>query len=77
MKLQTYMRLRRLTANDVAGALKVTPHGVRRWLRRTRVPDEESLMALYIWSEGAVTPNDFYPLKTWDAFVERVRPSPA
>jgi transcriptional regulator with XRE-family HTH domain len=73
MRLQTYRELRGIDRNAAGDAIGVTPHAIGSWERGDKRPDEDNMMAIYIWSDGAVTPDDFYPLRQWDGFRRTAR----
>lgn len=40
---------------------------ISHWRRRERVPGKEDVAAIYRYTDGAVTPNDWYDLPELDA----------
>lgn len=62
MTLDEYMRKKKLANSVPAGVLKVTPEIIGLWRQFKRVPRATHMVAIYIWSKGAVEPNSFYKL---------------
>lgn len=64
MNLREYLRLTRQTEKEAADDLKVKQPVFNRWVNGTRIPNPGNMAAIFNWSNGVVTPNDFYPLGT-------------
>ncbi len=62
MKLDTYLKKKKLTAHDFAQQIGVADFTLQRYLAG-RVPTPEIVVSIYKTTEGKVAPNDFYNLK--------------
>lgn len=60
MKLKEYLNLANKDEKQAAIELNVTQPALNRWITGARKPCKKSLNDIYRWSNGAVTPNDFY-----------------
>ena len=60
MKLQDYLRIRKITNKNFANLLNISPVSLSRYLNSYRFPEKEILIKIYNLTEGLVTPNDFY-----------------
>jgi hypothetical protein len=65
MQLQAYLTLKGLSPDQFAERLTsrgvpTSTFGVRKWIRRERIPRAETLHAIREETEGAVTPADFF-----------------
>lgn len=59
MTLDEFMKLRGLKAADIAGHLGVHRSYLSRIRRGLAVPSPKQMKAVFAFTEGAVTPNDF------------------
>lgn len=62
MRLSEYVSIENLSIPQVAEQFNVTVEAVRSWIKGIKIPNPENMVAIYEWSNGAVTPNDFYDL---------------
>jgi len=62
MTLDSYMTLVNASSSQAGGCLMVTSGAVRRWRRGERIPNRDEMTRIYVWSNGAVQPNDFHDL---------------
>lgn len=62
MKLEKFMRDNGLTDKKVGKALKVAKMTVYRYRKGMIRPSNKVLEKIYKFTEGLVTPNDFYEL---------------
>lgn len=61
MKLNDFLRLTGMSARQFAKGIGVTPQSMSRYLHHGRVPRSQVMQRIYTVTQGAVTPNDFYP----------------
>lgn len=61
MHLKKFMQRKELSTADVAQALGVTMFSVQRYLNAGRIPDPRIIVEIWKLSDGAVTPNDWFP----------------
>jgi transcriptional regulator with XRE-family HTH domain len=59
MKLKCYREKLKKTLEECASELKTSPQNFSRW-ERGRIPSKEQMLIIVEWSNGEVTPNDFY-----------------
>jgi transcriptional regulator with XRE-family HTH domain len=62
MKIADYCKKKGLTLCELAPEVGVSPSGMSRYARGSRIPSPEVMRRIYIVTCGAVTPNDFYGL---------------
>jgi len=62
MKLQTYMNKNKLNDSQVASDIEVKPNSVYRYRTKRQRPDDKVMVRLYVYTDGKVSPNDFYNL---------------
>lgn len=60
MKLQEYLDRNNKKVGDLAGDLNLRHTVVLRWVRGKRYPRPESMQKIFEYTNGAVTPNDFF-----------------
>lgn len=60
MKLQEYLDKNNKKVSDLAGDLNLRHTVVLRWVRGKRYPRPESMQKIFEYTNGAVTPNDFF-----------------
>lgn len=60
MKLQEYLDRNNKKVSDLAGDLNLRHTVVLRWVRGKRYPRPESMQKIFEYTNGAVTPNDFF-----------------
>lgn len=54
---------RKITYADAARELDVSKQCVLLWVHGKAIPRREEVQKIYEWSDGQVTPNDFYNLQ--------------
>lgn len=59
MKIDEYIKLRRITYIKAAEELKVDYSTLYRWINSGAMPRPAKLKKIREWSSGAVTANDF------------------
>jgi transcriptional regulator with XRE-family HTH domain len=62
MKLAEWRRSREMTQQELADTLGCFVTSVARYEAGRRRPDDQTMMAIYVLSNGLVQPNDFYDL---------------
>lgn len=60
MKLNEYIEKTKLEVDKLADSLDVTPMCVYRYLSGKRIPNKEVMNKIYDFTNGEVTPNDFF-----------------
>lgn len=60
MKLIDFINENQKTQAEVAADLDTTQGAVSRWCNGDIIPRPQMMEKIIIWSEGKVTPNDFY-----------------
>lgn len=60
MKLKEYLKLHRITQQEMADALGVGRSAVAKWLGEERYPRPEMALAIKEWSKGKVKLEDLY-----------------
>lgn len=61
MKLVDYLERADITPQEFAAQIGVSAEAVRLYIRGERRPRSQILQAIQSKTDGAVTPNDFYP----------------
>ena len=59
MRLAEYLEATGQKPKQIADAVGVAEHSVRRWLRGDRTPDAPTMRVIYAVTKGLVTPKDF------------------
>ena len=62
MKIDSYLRQKNISGADLARAIGKSRATAHRIITGERLPDRESMQAIYKFTGGAVTANDFYGL---------------
>ena len=62
MKLKAYLQKNNKRAADMARALNIKHSVVLRWVKGLRVPTVENMQKIFAYTNGEVTPNDFYDI---------------
>lgn len=63
MKLSSYVKqIAEVSISEAARQLGEHRETVRLWVEEKSIPRKEQMSKIFLWSAGAVTPNDFYPL---------------
>jgi hypothetical protein len=62
MKLRDYIIAQGLSITEAARQLDIRYAAVHLWFHECRIPTEDNMRAIYVWSGGTVQPNDFYDL---------------
>lgn len=68
MKLKDYISMIGITPAEASRSLSkargivVSPQVMYLWCAGERIPRPDNMRDIYIWSQGAVTPGDFYDL---------------
>ena len=62
MRLGDHIVARELSFAEAGRQCGVTTSEIRRFARGERIPRPATMARIYLWSGGAVTPNDFYDL---------------
>ena len=70
MLLEEYCKKMDLNDTDCAKALGVHRETFRLWRLHQNVPSEKHMVAIYIWSGGAVEPNSFYDLPDLQSYPQ-------
>lgn len=73
MKLKEFRVGKGLSVEECAARHGVSDVGWGHWETGRRIPGKKRMVDLFIWSAGAVQPNDFYPLP--DLHVRRLSKS--
>ncbi len=60
MKLTDWMKRDGVERQFFALRIAVTPMAVGRYVRGERIPEKDTMAAIYRETSGEVTPNDFY-----------------
>lgn len=60
MKLAKYLKKQKLKISHLATEFGVVHCVVRRWCIGEVIPDRKNMQKIFKWSNGEVTPNDFY-----------------
>lgn len=60
MTLQEYLAKNNKKVSDLAGDLNLQHTVVLRWVKGKRYPRPESMQKIFEYTNGAVTPNDFF-----------------
>lgn len=64
MKLQEYLETNNKTVADLARACEVKHTVALRWANGARIPSRENMQKIFAYTNGEVTPNDFYDINT-------------
>lgn len=70
MKLQEFLQKKNKRPADMARDLKLKHSVVLRWVKGLRVPTPENMQKIFAYTNGAVTPNDFFNINE-DEFKEK------
>ena len=62
MKLQTYLKKHNKRTADMARDFCLKHCIVRRWVKGLCVPTVENMQKIFAYTNGEVTPNDFYDI---------------
>lgn len=62
MKLQEYLNGIGLSHTAAAAEMEFSRAAVSNWCSGARIPRQDEMRAIYLWSGGLVQPNDFYDL---------------
>ena len=60
MQLSSYLEQNNLRPADLARELDVVHCVARRWVVGEVIPSKEYMQKIFAYTNGAVTPNDFY-----------------
>ena len=60
MKLTEWLEREGIGRRDFASRIHVTPMALGRYERCERIPEKETMAAIFRETGGAVAPNDFY-----------------
>lgn len=60
MKLQEYLKHKKKKIADMSRDFGVTHCVVRVWVTGERIPSLENMQKIFEYTNGAVTPNDFF-----------------
>lgn len=60
MQLQTYLELKGISEKQFAEAVGGSEGGVKKWVRRERIPRPDAMRKIVKATDGAVTPDDFF-----------------
>lgn len=63
-KMKKFLKNEGLTIAAFARLIGVSPVSVSRYLSGDRFPDQKTMQSIYEATNGEVTPNDFYGIKT-------------
>ena len=64
MKLSDFFKINKTKVNDFAMQVGVVRSAVYSYAKGEKVPSRETMQKIYKLTNGQVTPNDFYDLKT-------------
>ena len=73
MKLSEWRERENWTQQQLAEALGCTVSTVWRYEQGQRDPDVDTKRRIYLVTDGAVEPNDFYPLPLWRRALDAAR----
>lgn len=62
LKLGDWRRRRGLTQLQLSDALATTLSSVCRYENGTRIPEPEMMRKIYVFTEGSISPDNFYDL---------------
>lgn len=60
MKLDDYIKLRKIGVKECAKELGVYPFTISRWISGNRIPRKDTLIKIAKWSNQCVMPTDFF-----------------
>lgn len=60
MQLHAYLKLKSMSEREFATAVGHSEHGVRKWVRRERIPRPAAMRKIAELTDGAVTPGDWF-----------------
>lgn len=62
MKLQEYLEFKKIKQAAFAKLVGVSAQNITRYARGQRIPDDQIMPLIFLATDGAVSPNDFYNL---------------
>lgn len=65
MLFKEYMRQHKKKLKDCSNELGLSIPTIQRYTIEKRRPLYNHMRKLFLWSNGAVEPNDFYPIDEW------------
>jgi transcriptional regulator with XRE-family HTH domain len=74
MKLTDWIKQNDVTRGAFADKIGVTPMALSRYERGERIPEKETMAAIFRETGGDVTPNDFYSDVIAEALPAGARP---
>lgn len=77
MKLGDWRREKGLTQQDVADAIECVLPTVARYEAGSRVPEQDAMRRIFVFTRGAVRPDDFYDLPDLDRIEAELAASAA
>jgi len=60
MQLHAYLKLKGMSEKQFAEAVGGSEAGVKKWVRRERIPRPDAMRKITEVTDGAVTPGDFF-----------------
>lgn len=60
MQLHAYLKLKGMSEKQFADAVGGSEAGVKKWVRRERIPRPDAMRKITEVTDGAVTPGDFF-----------------
>ena len=60
MELNEYLKSKNKNVADFARDFQVKHSVALRWVRGSRIPAKENMQKIFAYTNGAVTPNDFF-----------------
>lgn len=62
MKLKQYIKKYKIKQSEVAKQLNTSYVSIFRWIKGISIPRPNEMQKIHIWSNGEVSPNDFYDI---------------
>lgn len=60
MKLQNFLLKRHIGVSDMARQLNIPQSTCSMWVNEQRIPSLDNMQKIFAYTDGMVTPNDFY-----------------
>lgn len=70
MKLQQWLKIKKMSQTELAALAKTSVSTINRHLKHGRVLDPKVIIRIFFITLGAVRPDDFYDLETCPADLE-------
>ena len=62
MKIKNYITKNKIKKTDAAKQLETSFVNIFRWINGVSIPRPAEMKKIFIWSNGEVSPNDFYDI---------------